>query len=307
MVPTASNSQGFQNKHLLKTRKNNYWIDALLLVFGALCQSFAYAIFIAPANIVPGGVYGLSIALNHLTIGVWDAFPQGLPIGTIALCFNVPLFLLAMKKLGLQSGGKTVATFLLIAIFTDLIMYFSEGRPLVENDPFLASVYGGAILGLGVFLTFRARSTSAGTDVIARVAALGNNIKVSTLIIAIDSFVVLLGLLTFADWKVPLYSWVAIFVYGKVLDIFQPENPNKAVFIISEKSLEMRSLLVDELGLQGTFLHGRGIYAGVERELIFMIVERKHLSRLKNRVLEFDPKAFIATANATNDTLPPLM
>ena len=288
-------------------KKRNLGVDILLIVAGAICQAFGYSVFIAPASIVPGGVYGLSITINHLTQGMWSAFPGGLPIGTVALFFNIPLFLLAAKILGLKSGGKTVATFSLIALFTDLITYLFKGQALVPDDPFLASVYGGGILGLGVFLTFKAESTSAGTDVIARILAKGTNTKLSTLLIIIDSVVVLIGLIAFADWKVPLYSWVAIFVYGKVVDILQPEAPMKAVFIVSEHTQALRKVIVQDLGLRGTFLHGKGIYAETEREIIFMIVERKHLTKLKKFVLQEDPQAIIATTKATNDNIPQML
>ena len=282
--------------------------DLFLVLIGAILQAAAYSIFIAPAGIVPGGVYGISIGINHLTEGLWSLFPEGLPIGKVSLCFNIPLFLLAARKLGIYSGGKTIATFLLIALLTDLITtHITKGLPIIEDDPFLAAVYGGAILGLGVFFTFRAGSTSAGTDVLARVLGKGRNIKTSNLIILIDSLVVLFGLIVFRDLRVPLYSLVTIFVYGKVLDLMNPENPNKAIFIICENPQELRALIIDELQLRATYLHGRGMYAGVERDIIFMIAERKDVPRLKQYVLEKDPKAFIATANATNDTLPPLI
>lgn len=281
--------------------------DILYLILGAIAQAIAYAIFIAPAGIVPGGVYGISIGINHLTKGLFTAYGDGLPIGIVSLCFNIPLFLLASYKLGLKSGGKTIATFLLIALSVDLINYITGGKPLVNDDPLLSSVYGGAILALGVYLTFRAGSTSAGTDVLARVIGKGRNIKISTLLIIIDSLVVLYGLLVFQDWKVPLYSWVTIIVYGKVLDVFTPENPNKAVFIVSATPERLRHIIIDELGLRATYLHGQGMYAGQERNIIFMICERKELPKLKKLVLAEDPKAFIATTNATNDTLPALI
>lgn len=282
--------------------------DSLLLILGAFFQAAAYAIFIAPAGIIPGGVYGISIAVNHLTKGIWDIFPDGLPIGTFSLFVNIPLFLLASKKLGLSSGGKTVATFLLIAAFTDGITKILKNHSLfLKEDPFLSALYGGAILGLGVYLTFRVGSTSAGTDVLARVIAKGKNLRVSRLIIVIDSLVVLFGLIAFGDIKVPLYSLVTIFLYGKTLDILNPENPNKAVFIVSQDPKALRSIIIEELNLRATLLHGQGMYAGKERDIIFMIAERKDVTKLKKIILQKDPTAFIATTNATNDTIPPLI
>lgn len=275
--------------------------DYTLIVVGAFLQALSYVLFLAPYKIVPGGVYGISIVIHYVTKGLFSFMPDGFPMGATALCFNVPLLFLAMRKIGLSSGPKTIVTFLLISIFTDTLSYFLT-EPLVENDAFIAAFYGGAILGLGVTCIFRAQSTSAGTDVLARVIANDSNLKVSNMIIVLDSAVVLLGLIVFQDWAVPLYSWFTIFVYGKIVEMFQTENPNRAVFIVSRKTLEMKELIVDKLGMRGTFIHGRGMYEGHETEIIFTIAERKDMPRLKDEVKEIDPHAFVSTMHASKDS-----
>jgi len=279
--------------------------DYSLIIVGSFLQALSYVLFLAPYKIVPGGVYGISIVIHHVSIGVFPFFSEGLPMGATALLFNIPLMILAMKKLGLSSGPKTIATFLLISVFTDTLSYFIGNEPLVENDRFIACFYGGAILGLGVTCIFRAKSTSAGTDVLARVLANNSNLKVSNMIIVLDSMVVLLGLLVFQDWAVPLYSWFTIFVYGKVVEMFQTENPNRAVFIVSKKTQEIKDLIVNKMGMRGTFLHGRGMYEGKEKEIIFTIAERKDLPRLKNEIKEIDSTAFVSTMHASKDSPPP--
>lgn len=276
--------------------------DYTLIVIGAFLQALSYVLFLAPYKIVPGGVYGVSIVLHYVTKGMFSFVPDGLPMGVTALCFNIPLMILAMKKIGLASGPKTIVTFLLISVFTDTLSYIIGNEPLVENDSFIACFYGGAILGLGVTCIFRAQSTSAGTDVLARVIASNSNLKVSNMIIVLDSVVVLLGLLVFRDWAVPLYSWFTIFVYGKIVEMFQTENPNRAVFIVSQKTQEIKDLIVGKMGMRGTFLHGRGMYEGKEKEIIFTIAERKDLPRLKNEVKEIDPFAFVSTMHASKDS-----
>lgn len=277
-----------------------YLTDYSLIVVGAFLQALSYVLFIAPYKIVPGGVYGISIVVHHVTKGLLPFFPNGFPMGVTALCFNIPFMILAAKKIGLSSGPKTVVTFLLISVFTDSLS-FLIGEPLVENDPFLAAFYGGAILGAGVTCIFRAQSTSAGTDTLARVIASDSNLKVSNMIIALDSAIVLLGLLVFQDWAVPLYSWFTIFVYGKIVEMFQTDNPNRAVFIVSKKTNEVKDLIVNKMGLSGTFLHGRGMYEGKETEIIFTIVERKDMPRLKDEVKVIDPHSFVSTMHASKD------
>lgn len=289
---------GFPSNATLKSNA----VDYSLIVVGAFLQALSYVLFLAPFKIVPGGVYGISIVLHYVTKGVFSIFPDGLPMGATALCFNVPLLLLAMKKIGLASGPKTIVTFVLISVFTDTLSYFCGTEPLVENDTFIACFYGGAILGIGVTCVFKAQSTSAGTDVLARVIANNSNLKVSNMIIILDSAIVMLGLIVFQDWAVPLYSWFAIFVYGKVVEMFQTENPNRAVFIVSKKTQEIKDLIVGKMGMRGTFLHGRGMYEGKEKEIIFTIAERKDMPRLKDEIKEIDPNAFISTMHASKDS-----
>lgn len=289
---------GFLSNATLKSNA----VDYSLIVVGAFWQALSYVLFLAPFKIVPGGVYGISIVLHYVTKGVFSIFPDGLPMGATALCFNVPLLLLAMKKIGLASGPKTIVTFVLISVFTDTLSYFCGTEPLVENDTFIACFYGGAILGIGVTCVFKAQSTSAGTDVLARVIANNSNLKVSNMIIILDSAIVMLGLIVFQDWAVPLYSWFAIFVYGKVVEMFQTENPNRAVFIVSKKTQEIKDLIVGKMGMRGTFLHGRGMYEGKEKEIIFTIAERKDMPRLKDEIKEIDPTAFISTMHASKDS-----
>ncbi len=278
--------------------------DYSLIVVGAFLQALSYVLFLAPYKIVPGGVYGISIVLHYVSKGLLPFFPDGLPMGATALCFNIPLMILAMKKIGLASGPKTVVTFLLISFFTDSLSYFFTD-PLVENDRFIAAFYGGAVLGLGVTCVFRAQSTSAGTDVLARVISNDTNLKVSNLIIVFDSAIVLLGLIVFGDWAVPLYSWFTIFVYGKIVEMFQTENPNRAIFIVTQKTQEMRELIVNKLGMRGTFIHGKGMYEGHETEIVFTIAERKDMPRLREGVKEIDPNAFVSTMNASKDPVRP--
>ena len=111
--------------------------DYVLIIVGSFLQALSYVLFLAPYKIVPGGVYGISIVLHYSTKGLIPLLPEGLPIGATALCFNIPLMFLAMKKIGLSSGPKTVLTFVLISLFTDSLSYILGEGTLVENDPFI--------------------------------------------------------------------------------------------------------------------------------------------------------------------------
>lgn len=299
-------SQVREKVKIKKINKHELLLDLFYILIGSFLQAVAYSLFIAPCNIVPGGVYGLSIAINHITDGMFALFPNGLPLGAVALCFNVPLLILAIRKLGLSSGPKTILTFVLISIFTDTLTYVTDGKGLVADDRILSAFYGGAIIAVGVLLIFKAGSTSAGTDVLGRVLAKDTNRRLGSMIMIIDSVVVLIGLLVFRDWAVPLYSWLTIFVYGKVVELFTPENPKKAVIIVTQNSKEIADKIIMGMGLRGTFLHGRGMYKGEPRDVIYSIVERKELPKLRKCVREIDPNAFISTMDASKDVIAPV-
>lgn len=303
---TAGTASKKRKVKIGKIDKKQWGMDLLYIVLGSLIQALAYSLFIAPANIIPGGVYGISIALSHLSKEWFSFAPDGLPIGVIALFFNVPLLLLATKKIGLSSGPKTILTFLLIAFFTDLIMAFTGGEGLAQDDRILSAFYGGAIVAVGVLLIFKAGSTSAGTDVLGRILTIGTNRKLGSTIMVVDSCVVLFGLLVFQDWTVPLYSLLTIFVYGKVVEIFTPENPKKAIFIVSRQSNEIATEITQKMNFRGTYLHGRGMYQGEPRDIIFSIVERKELPKLRRRIREIDENVFISTMDASKDQKPPV-
>ena len=137
--------QPFNRMACKSTLKNNASAYTLIVI-GSFLQALSYVVFLAPFKIVPGGVYGIAIVLHYVTEGIFPFMPDGLPMGITALCFNIPLMFLAMKKIGLASGPKTVVTFLLISTFTDGLSFFLGNQPLVENDTFIACFYGGAIL-----------------------------------------------------------------------------------------------------------------------------------------------------------------
>ena len=126
-------------------------IDGALILFGSFLLATGYSLFLAPAHISPGGVYGLALVIREL---LKQIFHMEVGLGTIALFFNVPLFLLAMHGLGKVAAVKTIVTFILVALFSDLIDTWFAGKPLVE-DAILCSFYGGAILGVSVWMQGR--------------------------------------------------------------------------------------------------------------------------------------------------------
>jgi uncharacterized membrane-anchored protein YitT (DUF2179 family) len=247
-------------------------------------------LFITPYKIVPGGVYGISIVLHYLF---------GTPVGLMALAFDIPLTLIGIKVLGPRFGFKTVLGFSLTAIFNDTITLFWGSKPLVEGDPLLSSIFGGVLLGLGIGLIFKARATSGGTDIIAMILNKYLKIPLGQMMIYVDSIIVLFGLIVFQDWKIPLYSWIVIFITGKVIDIIlEGLSYEKSLFIISEKHEEIRDKIINNLNRGGTYIDGKGMFNLADRKVIFTVVSRRALALLQEFILRSDPKAFMTVLDA---------
>ncbi len=278
--------------------KRNPVTDYILILAGALLQALAYVLFFAPHSIVPGGVYGITIILHHLTRGLFSFAPDGLPMGIMALFFNVPLLILASRKLGLRSGARTIVAFVSIAIFTDIIEALSGGKALIENDILLSALFGGLLLGVGVYLVISSYGTNAGTDVLARVISRSWGLNLSTVILVIDSIVVILGMLAFQDWLVPIYSLMAILAYSATIDKLNITNPNCMLTIVTDRIDDVKQFILYETGHGGSYVDAKGLYTDNEKKLIIAVVSKREASACETRIRKIDPAAFVVITDA---------
>lgn len=284
-----------------KVFSRRWFVDYSLVVAGAFLLALGYVLFINPYNIVPGGVYGLGIIVHHLTNGM-PYWSDGFPIGLAGLVINIPLTLLGIKILGPRFGIKTMIGLVLTSLFMDALTFFLKSNdPLdLSHDVLLSCVFGGVLSGTGLGLIFKSRATSGGSDIIAMIISKYTRLPLGQLLIYIDSSIVLLGLLVFGDWKIPLYSWIVIFISGKVIDlILEGVSYEKSIMIISDKHQEIRDTIVNDLNRSGTFLSAKGMYNGRERVVIHTVLNRRELAILKENIRAIDPKAFLTVTDAS--------
>lgn len=275
------------------------FFEYFMILLGAFIMSVGFVYFITPYKFVPGGVYGIAIVVHYVTKGLLAMAPDGIPIGLMGLALDIPLTILGTKILGPKFGVKTVVGFVAVSQFILLLTHFQGDNPLVENDPLLSAIFGAVLVGFGIGLMFRSKATSGGSDIVAMIIAKYTHLPVGQLLIYVDSVIVLLGLVAFRDWKIPLYSWLVIFITGKVIDtVIQGISYEKTLFIISDKHEEIRDLIINELDRGGTFIQGKGMYKGTEKRIIFTVVSRKELALLKEYVHKVDPYAFLTVLNA---------
>ena len=276
------------------------WIKAYsLILIGSFILAAGFVYFITPYKIVPGGVFGISIVIHYMTKGIFSFAPSGLPIGTMGLIMNVPLTILGIKILGPRFGVKTIVGLFLSSFFIDFLTYFWGDKPLVSNDAILSSIYGGVLIGFGLGLIFKSKATSGGSDIIAMIFAKYTRLPIGQLMIYVDSTIVLFGLIVFRDWKIPLYSWIVIYITGKVIDAtLEGVNYNKTLLIISDKYDEIRHKILFDLGRGGTLIKAEGMFEQKERKLIFTNVSRREVYILQDYIQEIDPKAFVTIIDA---------
>jgi uncharacterized membrane-anchored protein YitT (DUF2179 family) len=264
--------------------------DAVLIVIGTFTLAVGMVFFIAPYKLVPGGVYGISIVIHHLL---------GTPIGLISLCMDIPLLLIGIKILGSKFGIKTFVGIVLTAVFVDTLGRIWGNHPLVEGDTLLSGIFGGVLVGFGLGLVFRAKATSGGTDIVAMILSKYTRLPLGQSLIYADSAIVLIGLLAFQDWKIPLYSWLVIFITGKVIDmVVEGYSVNKVVIVVSDKHEEIREKLIFNMERGGTYLHAQGMYEGAEKKVIYTNISRRELPILLAYIREIDPTAFVSVIDA---------
>jgi uncharacterized membrane-anchored protein YitT (DUF2179 family) len=261
-----------------------------MIIIGSLFLASSFVFFITPYKFVPGGVFGVSIVIHYLL---------GFPVGLTGLILNIPLAIIGIKILGPKFGVKTVVGFTLTSIFIDTLSYFWGSAPLVENDALLASIFGGVTCGFGLGIIFRAKATSGGSDIIGMIVAKYTRLPLGQMMILVDSCIVIIGLIAFKDWKILLYSWIVIFITGKVIDVvLNGINFDKTLFIVTDKYDEVKKFILEDLDRGGTSFDAVGMFQGTPKKVIYTVVSPRELGILKDNIRLIDPNAFMSVIDA---------
>ncbi len=272
----------------------------LMVLVGAFIIAAAEILFINPYKFMPGGVYGICIMIHHLTQGTFEMFPNGLPIGAMALAIDIPLTIIGTKILGPKFGYKTVLGFTSMSVFTTMLEYWWGYDPLVANEPLLSAIFGGVLIGIGSGIVFKAHATTGGSDIVAAIIAKYTRGQLGLMQIYVDSAIVLMALAAFGDWSIPLFSWIIIFITGKCIDVvLQGLNVEKALIIISDRHDEIREIIIKKMDRGGTYLTGNGMYENADKRIIFTVLSRRQAELLKDFIREIDPRAFMAILDSS--------
>lgn len=244
------------------------------------------SLFLFPNQLSSGGFTGVAILINHIL---------KFPVGTTILILNIPLFILAFLKLGKVYVAKSILGTVLLSFSIDAFAKIKQ----LTGDRFLACIYGGIILGIGLAFVFKGNSSTGGTDILAKLL---NKIKpglsTSQIVMGIDVVIVATNVIAFKEIEIGLYSAIAIFMVGKMLDIFfEGFNFAKMVFIVSDKSKEISDEILKTMKRGSTALYGKGMYTNEEKLVLFSITGRNELIQIKQIAKNIDEKSFVIVNN----------
>ncbi len=264
--------------------------DYALIVVGAIIQAISVAVFLAPADLAPGGVSGLALILSR-------ALPFALAVGVWVLLLNLPLFVLGMRYLGgWRFLIRTIVTVVLYGGATALLERAGVGG--VTNDIVLNTLFGGIIGGIGMGLVFRAQATTGGTDILALLLVRWRSIPLSQSYLVTDAIVIALAGLIFG-WERALYAVIALYVSGVAAEtISEGVQIGRTAFIITQKPEEVAQAVMRRMGRGVTRWSAIGAYTGAQRPILFVVISRAETSVLKALVAQTDPQAFMVIGQA---------
>ncbi|MEG0191023.1 MAG: YitT family protein, partial [Lachnospiraceae bacterium] len=245
-----------------------------------------------PNNLVAGGFTGIAIIVKAVTQGMIEG---GVPLWLTNALLNVPVFLIGFKIKGKEFIGKT----LLATVALSAWLYVMPSYILIPDNLFLASVFGGAIQGVGIGLVFITQATTGGTDMVgAIIQHYMKHVSVARLMTIIDAVVVTVGGFVFGIEKA-LYAVISIVVINKVADaLIEGLKFAKASYIITNKHQEVAKAVMERLDRGVTGIYAKGMYTDQDRYILFCVVTKKELVQLKEIVGEIDENAFVIVSDA---------
>ena len=275
---------------LSKKKVKDFILDGLFFLAGSFIFAISVNTFTAPNNIAPGGLTGIATMLNY----IW-----GIPIGTVTLLMNIPIFLWGFFEVGYRFILKTIVATAVSSVMIDLTVNI---LPRYQGDMLLTTVFGGFFSGLGLALIFVRGGTTGGTDLIANLSSLGvRHLSLGRLILIVDMIIVVASAFVYGSYESPLYATIVIYITSKVIDVvlYGADIGNgKILFIVSRKNEEIAEKIMQILGRGVTELYSRGAYTKQDGEVLLCAIRRQEVYKVYDIIHSIDPDAFTIVGDA---------
>ena len=263
--------------------------DYLWIALGSVLYSLSFDWFYVPNQIGFGGLTALGMILNH--------FSPVIPIGTVVLILNIPIFILGWKFLG---GHTLVSSLFAMAATSVLVDLISAVYTFPPMDPMLAAIFGGVSLGLSLGIIFSKGATTGGTDLIARLLKLPFAwLPMGKLLLVVDLSMLLAVSVAFRSMESAMYGIIALYISTMVMDmVLYGLDQSKVAYIVTSNPRPLAAEIDKQLDRGTTFLHGEGSFTGQDRLVLMCAFKQRQIVPLKALVHEMDPEAFIIVCNA---------
>ncbi|KIL48916.1 hypothetical protein KP77_21270 [Jeotgalibacillus alimentarius] len=262
--------------------------NILFIMFGAAVFSFGIVHFNIQNNLAEGGFTGITLLLYF----IFDLKPS-----VTNLLLNIPVFIVGWKLLGLRSFLYTLIGTLSVSLFLEIFYIYQFSIPL-SNDLFLAALFAGAFIGIGLGIIFRYGGTTGGVDIIARLVKKYAGWSMGRTMFIFDAAVIALSLATYLNYREGMYTLVAVFIGARVIDFMQEgAYTARGAMIISPYQKQIADLISSEMDRGVTVLTGYGHYSKEKREVLYCVIGRNELVRLKSLITSVDPHAFVSVTD----------
>lgn len=263
--------------------------DYTWIFLGSVFYSLSFDWFYVPNQIGFGGLTALGMILNHLS--------PAIPIGTVVLVLNIPIFILGWKFLG---GHTLVSSLFAMAATSVLVDLIAAVYTFPAMDPMLAAIFGGVALGLSLGMIFSKGATTGGTDLIARLLKIPFAwLPVGKLLMAVDLLMLLAVSIAFRSMESAMYGIISLYISTLVMDgVLYGMDRSKVAYIVTARPQEVAAEIDRQMDRGATFLHGEGSFSREEKLVLMCAFKQKQIVPLKALVHDLDPEAFLIVCDA---------
>lgn len=262
-------------------------INFIVMTIGAIVAAFALEGFLIPNEIIDGGIMGIAIMTN---------FKTNFSLGWCIFLLNLPFIFLALQKMGKLFVFATFYAVAVLSVSVSLMPTWLNHKHV--SDPFLACIFGGLILGAGVGLVLRSNSSLDGTEILSIRLSKKLGFSVGEIVMFFNLFIFTAAGFVYDNWQSTMYSMIAYFVAYRVIDIvLEGLNESKAVRIVTDKHDDIGNAIMNQFDVSVTYLKAKGGYSGAEKKIIFCVINRMEIAKLKQLVKSVDETAFITIEN----------
>lgn len=271
----------------IKILIKKFILETIGTIIGAFIMAVSVSLFLLPNKLSSGGVSGIATIIYYL---------MNIPMGISIMLINIPLFLMSILKIGKSFFMKSIIGTISLSIFIDEL---DKIEPLT-TDKFLACIYGGILMGVGTAIILKANSSTGGTDLISYITkAYKPTIKVGEIIILLDIVIVALNIIFLKELEIGLYSTIAIYLMGKIIDIlFEGIYFTKLIYIVSDKSEDIAREIGDNIRRGATGIYGKGMYTNDNKLILMCAVTRKDVASTIQIIKKLDKHSFVIVTNS---------